>query len=72
MVLFPLHCTHHGPTSLQILHHFIFTGQTTGIWLVSFCSPSAVSCQQADKAWEGLRQELRQQQIFLARVSVAV
>ncbi|KAL4445892.1 hypothetical protein ABPG77_009091 [Micractinium sp. CCAP 211/92] len=46
------------------------TGQTTGVWFVSFCSPSARACKDLAGAWEELGRELLQAQppVFLSTV----
>ncbi|PSC76005.1 thioredoxin domain-containing [Micractinium conductrix] len=47
------------------------TGQTTGVWFVSFCSPSARACKDLAGSWEELGRELLQRQpapIFLTTV----
>lgn len=38
------------------------TGQTTGVWFVSFCSPSARACKELAGPWEELGRELLQAQ----------
>lgn len=44
------------------------TGQTTGVWLVNFCSPKA--CKDLAPAWEELGKDLLQQQLFVTSVDV--
>ncbi|KAL4425706.1 hypothetical protein ABPG75_009722 [Micractinium tetrahymenae] len=46
------------------------TGQTTGVWFVSFCSPSARACKDLGGPWEELGRELLQAQppAFLSTV----
>ncbi|KAI7844297.1 hypothetical protein COHA_002095 [Chlorella ohadii] len=45
------------------------TGQTTGIWFVNFCSPSARACKELAPEWEALGKELLQSQTaFLTTV----
>lgn len=39
------------------------TGQTTGIWFVNFCSPSARACKELAPEWEALGKELLQSQV---------
>ncbi|PRW58989.1 Thioredoxin domain-containing [Chlorella sorokiniana] len=34
------------------------TGQTTGVWFVNFCSPSARACKELAPEWEALGKEL--------------
>lgn len=53
-------------------HHFALvrlpqasTGQTTGIWFVSFCSPSARACKELAPEWEALGKEMLQSQVLL-------
>lgn len=42
------------------------TGQTTGIWFVNFCSPSARACKELAPEWEALGKELLQSQVRAA------
>lgn len=47
------------------------TGQTTGVWFVNFCSPSAKACKGLAGPWEELGKELLQAQpspVFLTTV----
>jgi hypothetical protein len=46
------------------------TGQTTGVWFVSFCSSTARTCKELAQPWEELGKELLQQQLFLTSVDV--
>ena len=44
-------------------------GLRAGVWLVSFCSPTATSCKHLEaEGWARLRTELHEQQVFLSKV----
>ncbi|GAB4816849.1 hypothetical protein N2152v2_003895 [Parachlorella kessleri] len=44
------------------------TGQTTGVWVVKFCSDTHQVCRDVKGGWDRLATELLDQQIFLAEV----
>lgn len=46
------------------------TGQTTGVWVVKFCSTASEECRQLQPVWEPLVEEMRQEQVFLAVVDI--
>ena len=46
------------------------TGQTTGIWFVNFCSPTAKNCKALVPLWEELGREMLQRQLFVTTVDV--
>ncbi len=39
------------------------TGQTTGVWFVNFCSPTARACKELAPVWEELGKALLQRQV---------
>ncbi|KAG7670641.1 hypothetical protein Ndes2526B_g00428 [Nannochloris sp. 'desiccata'] len=44
------------------------TGQTTGVWLIRFCTFSSAPCQSMQDEWEELAEEMLEEQIFLADI----